>query len=79
MIHQIDSKNEWLLLLASFTAKLGNCKTAKLRDFILKSTERVSSSKNGARDFQNSPLFERLACSYMTISVTFERFQYFNF
>ena len=23
MIHQIDSKNEWLLLLASFTAKFG--------------------------------------------------------
>ena len=35
--------------------------------------------KNGTWDFQNSPLFERSACFYVTISVNFERFQYFNF
>ena len=30
-------------------------------------------------DFQNSPLFERLACFYMAINGNFERCQYFNF
>ena len=30
-------------------------------------------------DSQNSPLFERLACFYVTISETFKRFQYFYF
>ena len=39
----------------------------------------IGSSKNGARDFQNSPPFERWACFYVTISETFKRFQYFNF
>ena len=33
----------------------------------------------GTTDFQISPLFERLACFYVTISGNFERFQYFNF
>ena len=32
--------------------------------------------KNGARDFQNSPPFERYF--YVTISENFEHFQYFN-
>ena len=31
------------------------------------------------RDFQNSPLFERLTCFYVTISEIFKRFQYYNF
>ena len=35
--------------------------------------------KKGTRYFQNSPLFERLTCFYVTISGNFERFQYFNF
>ena len=35
--------------------------------------------KNGNRDFQNSPPFERWACFYLTISGNFERFQYFKF
>ena len=35
--------------------------------------------KNCTRDFQNSSLFERSACFYVTISGKFERFQYFNF
>ena len=30
-------------------------------------------------DFQNSPLFERLACFYVIISEGFKGFQYFNF
>ena len=51
-----------------------------LRGFILKSTERAYVDlKNDARNFQNSPPFERLACFYVTISGNFERFQYFNF
>ena len=30
------------------------------------------------QDFQNSPLFQRAACVYMTITGDFPRFQYFN-
>ena len=38
-----------------------------LRGFILKPTERAKVLlKNGTRDFQNSPLFERLVCFYVT-------------
>ena len=59
VIHQIDSRNEWLLLLASLTAKFGLDFVLKqetaLRGFISKSTERVKVLlKNGTRDFQNS-------------------------
>ena len=51
-----------------------------LRDFILRPTERAYVLlKNGTRDFQNSPPFERSACFYVTISESFKRFQYFNF
>ena len=32
-----------------------------------------------AKDFQNGPPFERLACFYVTISESFKHFQYFNF
>ena len=35
--------------------------------------------ENGTRDFQKSPLFERLAWFYVAISENFKRFQYFNF
>ena len=38
----------------------------------------TDSSKNGTRDFQNSPPFERSACFYVAITGCFERFQYFN-
>ena len=84
VIHQIDSKNEWLLLSASLTAKFGLDFVLKqetaLRGFISKSTERVKVLlKNGTRDFQNSLPSERSECFYVTISVNFERFQYFNF
>ena len=46
MIHQIDSKNEWLLLSASFTAKFRlvfvlTLENAFFRVFILMPTERV--------------------------------------
>ena len=50
---------------------------AFLRVFILKPTERAQFLlKNGTRDFQNSPPFERSACFYVTISESFKRFQY---
>ena len=39
----------------------------------------IGSSKNGNRDFQNSPPSERSACFYATITENFERFEYFNF
>ena len=55
-------------------------KTLFLRDFILKPSERaLILLKNGTRDFQNNPPFERPACFYVTISGNFERFQYLNF
>ena len=65
VIHQIDSKNEWLLLSASYTAKFGLVfvlTLEKTRGFILKPTERASILlKNGTRDFQISPPCERSA------------------
>ena len=39
----------------------------------------IGSSKNGTRDFQNSPPLERSACFYPTITGNFERFQCCNF
>ena len=83
--HHIDSENEWLLLSASFTAKLGlvfvlTLENALFRNFILKPTERAQLLlKKAPRDFQNSPPFQRSACFYVTISESFKRFQYFNF
>ena len=55
-------------------------KTLFLRGFIFKPTEKAQVLlKSGTRDLQNSPLFERSACFYVTISENFEHFQYFNF
>ena len=48
--------------------------------FILKPTERAYVLlKSGGRYFQNTPLFERSACFYVTICENFKRFQQFNF
>ena len=54
MILQTDSKNEWLLLSASFTAKLElafvlTLENAFFRDFILRAY--IGHLKNGTRDF----------------------------
>ena len=74
VIHQIDSKNGWLLLSASLRQNL-----VFLRGFIFKPTEKAQVLlKNGTNDFQNSPPFERSVCFYVTISGKFEHFQYFN-
>ena len=81
--HQIN-KNEWLLLSATFTEKVElvfvlTQKNILLRGFILNPIERSQILvKNGSRDFQNSPPFERSGCFYMTITGNFERLQYFN-
>ena len=51
-----------------------------LRVFIFKPTEWSKVLlKNGSRDFQNSPPFQRSACFYVTIWESFKHFQYFNF
>ena len=81
VIHQIDSKNEWLLLSASVTAKFELVFVLTLENafswrFHSKANRRSScSSKNSTTDFQNSPPFERLACFYVTSSGNFECFQ----
>ena len=85
VIHQIDSKNEQLLLSAIFTVRFGlvfvlTFEKAFLRGFILKSTERAQVLlKNGTSGFLNSSPFEISACFYVTITENFEQFQYFNF
>ena len=72
-----NSKNEWLLLQQVLGQNLG---WSFLRGFILKPRERAQVFlKNGTRDFQNSPPFERLPCFFVTISEKFKRFQQFNF
>ena len=81
MIHQRDSKNEWLLLPVIFTAKLDLVFVLAFSEFfILIPTERAEVlPKNGTRDFLNCPPFERSTCFYATISESFKRFQHFNF
>ena len=85
MIHQIDSKKEWLFLSTRFTGNFElvfvlTLENTFFRGLILKPTEKAYILlKKGTRDFQNSPPFERSACFYVTISGNFERFRYFNF
>ena len=80
MIHQRDNKNEWLLLSVSFTDKLELVfglafENAFSYSFYFKANRNsIGSSKNDARDFQNSPPFERSACFHLTISEGFKRF-----
>ena len=51
-----------------------------LRGFIFKPTERKQFLlKNDARDSQNNPPYERLACFYVTTTGNFERCQLINF
>ena len=82
MIHQIDSKNEWLLLSVTFAAKLElvfvlTFENSFSESFHFKINRKsIGSSKN---DFQNSPPFKRSSCFDVTVSKSFRRFQYFNF
>ena len=84
MIHQISSKNERLLLSVTITAKLeldfALSENGFSKSFDFKANRKsMGSSKSGTRDFQNSPPFERSVGFYVTISESFNRFQYFNF
>ena len=81
VIHQIDSKNEWLLLSVTFMAKLElvfvlTFQNAFSQSFHFKDNRKsiVSSKKNGTRDFQNSLPFERSACFHVTIIESFKLF-----
>ena len=79
------SKNEWLFLSASFTAKFELVFVLTLGNVFSKRFDFKANRKNmiflksNTRNFQKTPPFERSACFYMTISGNFERFQYFNF
>ena len=70
---------------SKFTAKYGlvfilTLENAFSQRFHFQATERAQVIlKNGTRNFQNSPSFERSACFYVTISENFEHFHYFNF
>ena len=80
MIHQVDSKNEWLLLSVTFTAKLElvfvlTFENAFSESFHFKANRKsIVLLKKSARDFQNSPSFQRSACFYVTISESFKPF-----
>ena len=53
---------------------------AFFQSFIVKPTERVQALlKDGTRDFENTPPFERSACFYVTITGNFKHFQCFKF
>ena len=81
VIHQTDSKNGWLLLSASFTAKFSFCLNTGKRFFldVSFSSQQKEHRFFLKRDFQNSSPIERSACFYATISENFEHFQYFDF
>ena len=51
----------------------------RLTGFILKPAKRAYRIFLGTRDFQNSSLFERSACFYVTVTGNFGHFQYSNF
>ena len=80
MILQIDSKSEWLLLSAGFTAKFQLVFVLRLESafsyrFDFKANRKsIDSSKKRTRDFQNSPPFKSSACFYETTSADFECF-----
>ena len=51
-----------------------------LAGLILKSPKRaLVRLKNSSKYFQNSPMFNRSACFYVTITGKFESFEYFYF
>ena len=70
---------------SKFTAKIGLVFVLTLENtfswrFHFKANRKsIGSSKKRTRDFQNSPLFGRSACFYVTISGNLELSQFFNF
>ena len=85
VITQIDSKNELLLLSASFTGKFGlvfvlTLENALSQRFHFEANRKsIGSFKKQYQGFSKGPPFERSACFYVTISRNFERFQYLDF
>ena len=81
VIHQIDSKNEWLLLPPKFgLVFVLTLENAFSWRFHFKANRKsIGSSTKRYQGFQNSPPFERSACFYETISEHFKRFQWFIF
>ena len=86
VIHQIDSKINWLLLSTSFTAKFEldfalTLASAFSKRFHFKANRKraLVLLKNCIWNFEHSPPFVKSACFYVTISGYFECFQYFNF
>ena len=80
-----NSKNEWLLSSASFTAKLELVFVLTLENafswrFHFKATRKsiFVLLKKDTREFQNSLPFERSVCFCVTISGHFEHFRYFE-
>ena len=68
-----------MLLSAPFSVFVLTQEKSFVRGFILKPAERAYvPQKNGVRDFQNSPSFDRWACFYVTITENFERFWNFD-
>ena len=85
VIYQIDSKNEWLLLSITFTAKLELVFVLKFENafplsFHFKTNRKsIGSSKKRYQGFSKSPPFGRLACFYVAVSESFKHLQSFIF
>ena len=78
VIDQINSKNKWLVLSGSFTAKFGLDFVLTLENAFSKRFQFIASRKSICSS-RKQYRFERSASFYVTISGNFERFQYFNF
>ena len=86
MIDQIDSKNAWLLLSASFMAKFEfvfiiTLENAFSSRFYFKANRKGIglSKKNGTTDFQNSSPIEGVPSFSVKRNRNFEYFKYFKF
>ena len=83
---QIDFKNEWLLLSASFLAKFAFVFVITLENafssrFYFKTNRKGigPSKKNGTTDFQNSSPIDGVTYFSVKRNRNFEYFKYFNF
>ena len=80
VIHQVDGKNEWLLLSVTFTAKFEYVFVLTFENTFFQgchfktNRKSIDSSKKRYQGFQNSPTFNRSACFYVTISESFKTF-----
>ena len=69
-VHQIDSKNEWLLLSITFTAKLELVFVLTFEKGFSQSFH-FKANRKGINSL-SSPPFERSACFYVKISNVFK-------